>query len=96
MPPPSAALTVHRVRLAGWRPELATSAQIPCSSTVVPDAVVAPPRLKKVALLGLWAPAAAMSANDWAALLAALAPTPAGSPVGPMMTKSLVKIAFPY
>ena len=96
MPPPSAALTVHRVRLAGCRPELATRAQIACSSTVVPDAVTLPPRLKNVALLGLWAPAAAMSANACAALFAAFVPTPAGSPVGPAITKSLVKIAFPY
>ncbi len=45
MPPPSAALTVHSVRLAGFRPELLTSAQISCSSTVVPEAVVVPPRV---------------------------------------------------
>ena len=47
-------------------------------------------------VLGVWAPAVAMSANAWAALLAAFVPTPAGSPVGPAITKSLVKIAFPY
>ena len=37
-----------------------------------------------------------MSANACAALFAPFAATPAGSPVGPAITKSLVKIAFPY
>ena len=94
MPPPSAALTVHKIRLAGRRPELLTSAQISCSSTVVPDAVVPPPRVKNVALP--LAPAAATSAKACATLFAPFAATPAGSPVGPASTKSLVKIAFPY
>ena len=44
MPPPSAALTLQSTRLAGCSPELFKSAHSVCSSTVVPEAVVVPPR----------------------------------------------------
>ena len=94
IPPPSAALTLQRTTPAGVRPALLTNAQIACSSTVVPEAVVVPPRVMNVE----WpaTPDVATSANAWAMLFPALVPTPAGSAVGPANTKSLVKIALPY
>ena len=67
-----------------------TSAQIACSSVVVP---AVPPRETNVALPAT--PAVATSTNAWAMLLAPLAATPAGSPVGPASTKSLIQIALP-
>ena len=93
IPPPSASLTVHSVTPAGVRPELFTSAHRACSSTVVPDAVVVPPRDTNVDCPPA-APTAATFAIAWA-MLCASGVTPAGSPVGPTRTKSLVKIAWP-
>src|SRR6202042_3316808 len=52
-----------------------------------------PPRETNVALAAT--PAVATSANAWATLLAPLAATPAGAPVGPVSTKSLIQIALP-
>ena len=92
MPPPRVAGTVHRVTPAGSRPAALASAQIACSSVVVP---AVPPRETNVAFAGAAIPAAATSANAWAALVAPLAATPAGSPVGPASTKSLIQIALP-
>src|ERR1700733_11777481 len=92
MPPPSRSLTVQRVTPAGVSPALCINAQRACSSTVVPEAFCAPPREMNDAWFAT--PAAAMSAIALA-MLCASAVTPAGSPVGPARTKSLVKIACP-
>src|ERR1700759_188852 len=50
IPPPSSALTVHSVTPAGVSPELSTSAHRACSSIVVPDALLVPPRETNVAV----------------------------------------------
>ena len=92
-PPPSAALTVQSTTPAGVSPALPTSAHNACSSTVVPEALLVPPREKNTALPA--SPALATSANACAMLFAAFAPTPAGSAVDPANTKSLVQIALP-
>jgi hypothetical protein len=68
MPPPSAALTVQSVTPAGVSPPLLTSAQMACSSTVVPEAVVVPPREMNQELPAT--PALATSANAAAMLCA--------------------------
>src|ERR1700748_2199574 len=85
IPPPSVALTLQRTTPVGVNPELLTSAHRACSSTVVPDAVLEPPRETNVGAGVGWppfTPAAATSANAWAMLWAPFAVTPAGSPVG--------------
>src|ERR1700744_3900012 len=93
IPPPSAALTVHKVTPAGVSPELSTSAHRACSSIVVPDALLVPPRETNVAVPPA-APTRATSAIA-AAMLCTSGLAAAGSPVGPTRMKSLVKIACP-
>ena len=68
IPAPSAALTVHRVTPAGVSPTPFMSAHRACSSTVVPEAVAAPPRETNVAVPAT--PLAATSAIAWAMLCA--------------------------
>src|ERR1700742_1861858 len=93
MPPPSTALTVQSVTPAGVRPLVYINCQSACSSTVVPEAGVVPPRETNVAFPA--APAAATSANACAMLCTSAAGT-AEAVDGPARTKSFVKMALPY